>query len=102
MKQEGKIVLAKPKEGTRTTPFIRGVKHYMLERDIEGPTALNNHLLEVGAIDRDRYPIIRSILKGATKPEPWFLMVIKNGLSLNDEETKDLMEEYFQSYGVEE
>lgn len=95
-------MLAKSKENTRTTPFIKSVKHYMLERDIEGPTALNNYLQEVGAIDRDRYPIIRSILKGATKPEPWFLMVIKNGLSLNDKETKELMEQYFESYGAEE
>lgn len=75
---------------------------YMLERDIEGPTALNKHLQQVGAINRDRYPIIRSILKGSTKPEPWFFVVIKNGLSLNDEETKELMEQYFESYGFEE
>lgn len=86
----------------QSSPFIRAVKHYMIERDIEGPTALNAHLLNQGAIERDRYPILRSILKGVTRPEPWFLWTIKKGLRLNEEETVELMQLYFESYGAEE
>lgn len=94
------LVKERNTEHVRQTQFVRQIKRHMLELDLEGPTDLNQYLKEVRAIDRDRYPIIRSILRGATKPEPWFVTTIINGLNLNEEETTALMRLYFESYGV--
>jgi hypothetical protein len=71
----------------------------MLEvADLEGPTDLNDYLLETGVLDRDRYSTIHSYLNDKATPQPWFIPAIIKGLDLDEDQADQLRKVYFDSY----
>ena len=91
------------RERVKQTPFIRLLKSYMLDHDLEGPTELNNFLLDEGVIDpgdgKGHYGAIHSYLAGNHVPQAWFVRAVLDTLPETEEQANELMRAYFESYG---